>query len=110
MRTMQWTMIQSNLPSGVHCHSAGLAENGCMYVYGGSTIANERVQVNTNVHKMWLTIPKLKDMCWDAITYYNDNIDLNDRQALHKAGIPTGYTDCLPPQKSVQSKKGSSKN
>lgn len=102
MRTMKWTQIQSNLPARVHCHSAATAKNGCMYIYGGTTISeHNRVQVNTTAHKMWLKIPKLKDMCWDAITYYNENIDLHDRQALHQEGIPTCYTDRLPPQKNA---------
>lgn len=102
MRTMQWKLIQtSSLPTRVHSHSAGHTENGCMYIYGGSTITDEmRVQVNTNVHKMWLTIPKLKDMCWDAVTYYNDNLDGADYKALHSVGIPPNCIDSLPKKSS----------
>lgn len=103
MRTKQWSIIQTaSLPRPLYFHSAAHSDNGCMYIFGGIEYNDKEMRRRNYLYKMWMTIPKLSEMCWDAITYYNDNLDLYDRKALLSAGIPKSYTDRLPPQKHVE--------
>ncbi|KAH8297428.1 hypothetical protein KR044_011709 [Drosophila immigrans] len=102
LRTKQWTIIQTaSLPRPLYFHSAAHSDNGCMYIFGGIEYNDKEMRRRNDLYKMWMTIPKLSEMCWDAITYYNDNLDLYDRKALLRAGIPKRFTERLPPQRVV---------
>lgn len=70
-----------------------------MYIFGGIEYNDKEMRRRNDLYKMWMTIPKLSEMCWDAITYYNDNLDLYDRKALLSSGIPKRFTERLPPQR-----------
>lgn len=44
-----------------------------MYMFGG--VADMRLNTRTNqVFKIWLKVPKLKDICWEALLHYNKKI------------------------------------
>ncbi|ALC42409.1 slim [Drosophila busckii] len=102
LRTKQWALIQTaSLPRPLYFHSAAHSDNGCMYIFGGIEYNDKEMRRRNDLYKMWMTIPKLSEMCWDAITYYNDNMDLYDRKTLLSAGIPKSFTDRLPPQRVV---------
>ncbi|XP_017865846.1 PREDICTED: kelch domain-containing protein 10 homolog [Drosophila arizonae] len=107
LRTKQWTIIQTaSLPRALYFHSAAHSGNGCMYIFGGIEYNDkETLKRRNDLYKMWMTIPKLSEICWDAITYYNDNLDLYDRKTLLSAGIPKSFTERLPPQR-VLTEKG----
>lgn len=76
-----------------------------MYIFGGIEYNDkETLKRRNDLYKMWMTIPKLSEICWDAITYYNDNLDLYDRKALLSAGIPKSFTERLPPQRLLTEK------
>ncbi|XP_030558605.1 kelch domain-containing protein 10 homolog [Drosophila novamexicana] len=101
LRTKQWSIIQTaSLPRPLYFHSAAHSDNGCMYIFGGIEYNDkETLKRRNDLYKMWMTIPKLSEICWDAITYYNDNLDLYDRQTLLSVGIPKSFTDRLPAQR-----------
>lgn len=102
LRTKQWTIIQTaSLPRPLYFHSAAHSDNGCMYIFGGIEYNDKEMRRRNDLYKMWMTIPKLSEMCWDAVTYYNDNLDLFDRKTLTNAGIPKRFTERLPPQRFV---------
>lgn len=69
-----------------------------MYIFGGIEYTEEDVYRRNNLFKMWLTIPKLSEICWDAITYYNSDLHYFDRKTLLQAGIPNLYLNRLLPQ------------
>lgn len=70
-----------------------------MYIFGGIEYNEVQRDMRRRNHlfKMWMTIPKLSDICWDAITYYNRNLHKFDRATLLNAGIPQRYVNRLPP-------------
>ncbi|XP_020815412.1 kelch domain-containing protein 10 homolog [Drosophila serrata] len=100
LRTKQWFRIETaTLPRPLYFHSAAHSDNGCMYVFGGIEYNDKEMRRRKDLYKMWMTVPKLSEMCWDAITYYNDNLDLYDRKTLLSAGIPKRFAERLPPQR-----------
>lgn len=100
LRTKQWYKIHSaSLPRPLYFHSAAHAGNGCMYIFGGIEYSEKDMCRRNDLFKMWMTIPKLSDICWDAITYYNTNLHHFDRNTLLGAGIPERYVNRLPPQR-----------
>ncbi|KAI8038490.1 kelch domain-containing protein 10 homolog [Drosophila gunungcola] len=100
LRTKKWFRIETaTLPRPLYFHSAAHSDNGCMYVFGGIEYNVKEMRRRNDLYKMWMTVPKLSEMCWDAITYYNDNLDLYDRKTLLEAGIPKRFAERLPPQR-----------
>ncbi|XP_055838665.1 kelch domain-containing protein 10 homolog [Episyrphus balteatus] len=93
-RTMQWTLIKTAvLPRPLYFHSATTPGNGCMYIFGGIEYNKTAMRRRNDLYKMWMTIPKLSEMCWDAITFYNPNLDKYKRNYLLKIGIPERFVD-----------------
>lgn len=93
-RTMQWTLVKNAvLPRPLYFHSAATSGNGCMYIFGGIEFNKTTMRRRNDLYKMWMTIPKLSEMCWDAITYYNPNLDRYKRNYLLKIGIPERFVD-----------------
>lgn len=68
-----------------------------MYIFGGIEYSEKDMRRRNDLFKMWMTIPKLSDICWDAVTYYNHNLHNFDRGTLLRAGIPDRYVNRLPP-------------
>lgn len=98
LRTKQWYKIYTAyLPRPLYFHSAAHAGNGCMYIFGGIQYSEKDMRRRNDLFKMWMTIPKLSDICWDAITYYNNDLHTFDRGTLLRAGIPDRYVNRLPP-------------
>lgn len=114
LKTFQWTLFQSTeLPYRLYFHDAATSGNGLMYIFGGIKMntlnsnnsnnnnnndnhsnSNASTSTRTNdIHRMWVTIPKLSEMCWDALLYYNPSIPKLERSQLLQAGIPPRYVD-----------------
>lgn len=97
LRTYQWTRYaQTKLPKKLHFHDATIANNGCMYVFGG--ISGSR---NNHLHKMWLKIPKLSDMCWEALQHYHPTLSKAEKTTLLQVGIPQNYAAQVERAKAV---------
>ncbi|XP_055387527.1 kelch domain-containing protein 10 homolog [Condylostylus longicornis] len=93
---MEWKLIRTaKLPNPLYFHSASTSGNGCMYLFGGIELVNDLSRTN-DLFKMWTTIPKLSEMCWDAITYYNPNLDRYTEGDLLSIGIPKKFVERVP--------------
>lgn len=89
--TMQWKLLKSaNLPNPIYFHSAASPGHGCMYIFGGIEIQSTLTRTN-DLYKVWTTIPKLSEICWDAVCYYNSNLDKYTKDQLLKFGIPRKF-------------------
>lgn len=94
--TLQWTLIrEAKLPKFLHFHSSAVTPAGCMYTFGGIELGADGYQRNNDLYKMWLCIPKLSEMCWEALLHYNPNLDNIERSALLNCGIPLGFVKRL---------------
>ncbi|XP_037946224.1 kelch domain-containing protein 10 homolog [Teleopsis dalmanni] len=95
--TKQWYLIRTaRLPRPIYFHSAANSGNGCMYIFGGIECGEKDMRRRNDLYKMWMTIPKLSEMCWDAITYYNEDLDVYNREILLDAGIPDRFVNRVP--------------
>lgn len=92
LRTLAWQRLQAELPQPVYFHSAALTDSGCMYIFGGVTHIGENTRTS-EVYSMWLSVPKLKEMCWQALLKYVPNVGSVPRVTLLQMGVPLEYVD-----------------
>ncbi|XP_034118121.1 kelch domain-containing protein 10 homolog [Drosophila albomicans] len=95
--TMEWTHLTACTPLPTYISSAALIRNACLFILGGDKDKSwSPVPSVSGVYKMWLTVPKLSELAWEAYSYYND-IEDRDRQELINLGIPSRFVERLPP-------------
>lgn len=92
LRTHQWQLFaQTRLPYKLFFHDAAAAGNGCMYIFGG---VNGNTEVRTNdLHKVWIQIPKLSEICWDALSFYHPKIVDQSAEDLLSVGVPRKFVE-----------------
>lgn len=93
----QWTRLKSHsLPCRVYFHSVGLTPFGKMYTFGGIIGDNSDPPKRTRkVHSIWLKIPKLTEICWEALNYYHKDLKERTRDQLLDYGIPIKFIQRL---------------
>ncbi|XP_072943830.1 kelch domain-containing protein 10 homolog [Epargyreus clarus] len=91
---LQWTRMQKTaLPHPLYFHSSTVTSYGCMYVFGGIEPKDDTICRKNNLYKVWLCIPKLSEICWEALLSFSPKIDQIDRQTLLNMGIPLHFVD-----------------
>lgn len=92
LRTLQWRRFaQTKLPYALYFHdSATIGNTGCMYIFGGVTGNGLRTN---DLMKMWVKIPKLSEICWEALVHYYPRIADKDKSELLKSGVPPKYAE-----------------
>lgn len=95
---MQWQLMRKTvLPHPLYFHSSTVTSYGCMYIFGGIEHKdNENIRNNT-MYKVWLCIPKLSEICWEAMLSFYPSIDHVDRSTLLNVGIPRHFVDRVHP-------------
>ncbi|XP_054745546.1 kelch domain-containing protein 10 homolog, partial [Anastrepha obliqua] len=94
--TKQWTLIKTaSPPKALYFHAAAHSQNGCMYIFGGIEYDEKRIRRCNDLYKMWMTIPLLSEICWEAVLYYRPNLKLNGHSQLLKMGIPLRFAQRL---------------
>ncbi|XP_031351552.1 kelch domain-containing protein 10 homolog isoform X1 [Photinus pyralis] len=95
LSTMQWTFIQKCvLPSPTYFHSAAVSPEGKMYVFGG-IYGGDQIRRSSDIYSVWLCIPKLSEICWEALLHYNPQICNYSKERLINSGLPRGFLDRL---------------
>ncbi|KAJ1520222.1 hypothetical protein ONE63_004432 [Megalurothrips usitatus] len=93
LNDMQWYfMLKCILPRAVYFHSAAVTPAGRMFTFGG--IVENGIRTN-QVCAAWVRIPKLAEMCWEAILYYSPRMTSEPRNKLINMGIPREFVDRL---------------
>lgn len=93
---LQWTLMQKTvLPHPLYFHSSAVTSSGCMYVFGGIEPKEDATSRNNILYKVWLCLPKLSEMCWEALLHFHPNIDQVDGRSLLNAGIPSHFVQRL---------------
>lgn len=67
-----------------------------MYIFGGVTHIKNNTRTN-RIFKIWLTVPKLKEICWEAMLHYRKDIRQRSRSYLLEAGIPNEFVQRVHP-------------
>lgn len=97
LKSMRWYLIEScKLPKPTYFHSTAVTPAGKMYVFGGITHEENGVCNRRNeVHTVWLKIPALSEMCWEALLQYTkvdascDPVQIRDNFA--SVGVPRKF-------------------
>ncbi|XP_053685473.1 kelch domain-containing protein 10 homolog [Sabethes cyaneus] len=94
LSSFEWRLMQkSSLPYPLFFHGAAASSSGCMYIFGGIKLSVTN-NVRTNViYKMWATIPKLSEICWEAIVHYSPSLTKTSKQKLLQIGIPAKFVE-----------------
>lgn len=98
VNTLQWNIMQQAvLPHPLYFHSSTVTSQGCMYVFGGIEPKDDATSRNNILYKVWLCIPKLSEICWEAMLHLYPNLDQLSREKLLNLGIPIHMVDRLQP-------------
>lgn len=94
LSSFEWRLMQkSSLPYPLFFHGAASNSSGCMYIFGGIKFSvNNNVRTNV-IFKMWTTIPKLSEICWEAIVHYTPGLTQISRSKLLQIGIPAKFVE-----------------
>lgn len=96
--TMQWTLMQKTvLPNPLYFHASTITSYGCMYVFGGIEPREHAADRNNILYKVWLCIPKLSEMCWEAVLHFHPHLDQVNKKTILKMGIPKHFADRIHP-------------
>lgn len=92
MDTFQWTRFpRFSLPQGTYFHSSCLTSNGKLINFGGIVQTDTSSRRSASVHTAWLCVPKLKEICWEALLYYVPDLDLLPTNELRSLGLPDEF-------------------
>ncbi|CAG9783896.1 unnamed protein product [Diatraea saccharalis] len=93
---LQWNLMQKTvLPNPLYFHSSTVTSYGCMYVFGGIEPKEDATSRNNILYKVWLRIPKLSEICWEAMLNFHPNLDQVGRMNLLDIGIPIHFVNRL---------------
>lgn len=91
---MQWHLMQKSvLPSKLYFHSSTVTSYGCMYIFGGIEPKEFATSRNNILYKVWLCIPKLSEICWEALLSLNPSLVELSTDSLIDLGIPRHFVN-----------------
>lgn len=91
LRTLQWSQAKNfQLQYPTYFHSCALTPEGKMYMFGGISKTRHLGRSN-DIISTWLCIPKLSEICWDALLYYYPQLVNCSKETLIKNGIPRKF-------------------
>lgn len=94
--TLQWTKLLScSLPRPVYFHSSAVTSKGQVFTYGGIVEKGHNIARTSDMYSVWICIPKLKDICWEAILYYHRDLHTLTKLELLRLGLPYEYVQKL---------------
>ena len=76
-----------------YCMLSFFIQTGCLYVYG-VVVCIDHV-MTSDVYKIWLKIPSLKDLCWNKVISSMSQLASMERERMQELGIPLEYMDRL---------------
>ena len=85
--SLEWKQLPKEMAEAVYFHGTTITPAGQLITFGGVTSvdSNER---SDKVHSLWLNLPSLRDMAWQAILHYLPDIGKVGLESLREAGIP----------------------
>ena len=87
LNSLEWKQLPKEMAEAVYFHGTTITPGGQLFTFGGVTSvdSNER---SDKVHSLWLNIPSLRDMAWQAILHYLPDIGKVGLESLRESGIP----------------------
>lgn len=97
LRTLRWQLFQTaRLPYPVYFHDAATSGNGLMYVFGGIEVRDTDMLTATRtneMYKIWVTLPKLSEICWEAMLRYHPTLPAWGRDRICEMGVPQKFAN-----------------
>jgi len=111
LSTFQWrNLVQCKLPKPTFFHSLTITNAGRMYYLDGMVGnclpgnccgSTSRLRENRVIASAWIKIPKLSDMCWDAVLhYFKTKLFAMSEEELITLGLPYVYCKSIMTAKS----------
>ncbi|XP_023026034.2 scruin like at the midline isoform X1 [Leptinotarsa decemlineata] len=92
LKTYQWTYFSNcQLPQPTYFHATAVTPEGKLYVFGGNYSIEDDVRRSSAVYSTWLCIPKLSEICWEAVLHYSPHITECDSNDLINIGLPRHF-------------------
>ncbi|XP_008558677.1 kelch domain-containing protein 10 homolog isoform X1 [Microplitis demolitor] len=99
LHTLQWTCLNkfgSVLPIPITDHAATITDNGKLYVFGGITGTQDDKFIRVDaLYSTWLRIPRLTDICWEAVIYYYGDLSTKSDEEFKKMGLPPKFVKSI---------------
>ncbi|XP_018563263.1 kelch domain-containing protein 10 homolog isoform X2 [Anoplophora glabripennis] len=96
LKTYQWTFFEiCQLPRPTYFHATAVSPEGRLYVFGGNYSINDDVRRSNTIYSAWLCIPKLSEICWEAVLYYSPHINKCGVDDLINIGLPRHFLQRL---------------
>ncbi|XP_057329479.1 kelch domain-containing protein 10 homolog isoform X2 [Microplitis mediator] len=92
LTSLKWTCLKkfgTVLPRQVFCNSMTVSPDGKLFTFGGF-VSNKNVDTIriSTAHSTWLRIPKLTEICWEAVFHYYRNLTSMSDKEIISLGIP----------------------
>jgi len=95
LTTRRWTRFKATgLRTTLYFHDACITSDGCMYIFGGITTNTSRTN---NLYKMWVRVPKLSAIAWEALLHYYPFINRASKQFMLERGVPLRFANRVHP-------------
>ncbi|XP_014216421.1 kelch domain-containing protein 10 [Copidosoma floridanum] len=89
LELLQWTCLKTCvLPQPTYFHSTALTPAGQMFTFGGIVKQDNEVARTDEIHSVWLTVPKLSEICWEALDFYFPKLKEKAQSDLLRIGVP----------------------
>jgi len=98
LNTLQWcNLMPCRLPKSMFLHSSTVVPSGRIYYYNGIVNTESfNMYQKDDIMCAWIRIPKLKDICWDAMLYYfKDQMLKSSLGDLQNLGLPLEYYESI---------------
>ena len=91
MITRQWNRIKIDLPLPVYFHDMTVTNEGQAIMFGGVDDIEKNTRTSA-VYSVWLTVPSLRTMAWEAVCHYWPHLATVPGHQLVREGVPR---DCV---------------
>lgn len=95
LKTRRWMRFKTaNLRSSLFFHDACITPDACMYIFGGITTNTQRTN---NLYKVWVEIPKLSVIAWEAVLFYYPKMLTIPKNFMLEKGVPMHFVTRVHP-------------
>ncbi|XP_057321567.1 kelch domain-containing protein 10 homolog [Microplitis mediator] len=96
LTSLKWTCLErfgTVLPCHIDSHSMKVSPAGKLFTFGGYIFNNDTQQglCLSTLHSSWLRIPKLTDICWEAVFHYYPGLKSMTDKEIKSLGIPPHF-------------------
>ncbi|XP_015909567.2 kelch domain-containing protein 10 [Parasteatoda tepidariorum] len=102
LKTLVWEKLKISLPYPLYFHAAASSESNQLFIFGG--VNGHENQRTNDMFSLFLNIPSLETIAWQAVLHYAPYLALTEKQKLFELGIPISFLneiEFVPPTKMV---------